>query len=163
VVPASCSSPPWRGFVLARTGRQVELFARQAPVTVNNFQRNLTGAGEALMADASQWWKDKIREASMRKRTAIAAAGYITAGNVPPFGFRWKEDNTHLTRRGHPLKTGLEPDLVTAPALLHMTEHIANGGTTRALKGWLEANHLYSGAEAPAFGHGVSAVSSLEW
>jgi hypothetical protein len=93
---------------------------------------------EALMADAAQWVRDKSREASVRSRTEWARQGNITPGNTPPFGFQWVEDATRLSRRNRPEKVGLVPDLVTGPILLHMTQHIASGGSIKSIKAWLE-------------------------
>jgi DNA invertase Pin-like site-specific DNA recombinase len=113
------------------------------------------GTIEALYADAAQAERDKTRERSMRVRTAIAAAGYITPGPVPPFGFRWIEDATQRTKRDRPRKVGLEPDPVTAPALLHITEHVARGGSIEDACRWLDEQHIPTRRGAPIW-HGVT-------
>ncbi|HEX9038169.1 MAG TPA: recombinase family protein [Ktedonobacterales bacterium] len=100
------------------------------------------GGITALLADAAQAERDKTRERSMRVRTDVAAAGFITPGSIPPFGFRWIEDTTEVTKRNHYRKIGLEPDPVTGPALLHITEHVANGGSMYEARRWLMDNQI---------------------
>jgi len=94
---------------------------------------------EGLIADAAQYWKDGIREASVRAKTAYAAAGNFIPGRTPPFGFNFVEDEKRKTKRGTPVKIGLVPNPETAEALLHMYEHIALGGSSNALRHWLVA------------------------
>src|SRR5260221_4419280 len=91
-------------------------------------------------AEAAQWVIDKNREASMRVKTAYAAAGNYIPGRTPPFGFQHVEDPTlPHTKRGLIRKVCIEPDPATSAALLHMYEHIAVGGSSGALRVWMEA------------------------
>lgn len=122
----------------------------EAGVRIHYVNTDLGGEGnpfrgtiEALYADAAQLERDKTRERSMRARTAHAQAGYLTAGKTPPFGFVWVEDPTlPLTKKGRIRKVGLAPDPVTAPALLHITQHVANGGSIAAAQKWLTAQQI---------------------
>jgi len=102
------------------------------------FSKTITTA----RAEAAQWWRDKIVEATVRNRTEWAKQGNITRSDIPPFGFQFVYDETRHTRRNHPLVIGYVPDPVTGPALLYMTQHVANGGAVSALPAWLEANNI---------------------
>jgi DNA invertase Pin-like site-specific DNA recombinase len=122
-----------------------EGYFRDAGVTVHYVQFELppgmpmADGVKGIIADAAQYWKDGIREASMRASTAYAAAGNFIPGRTPPFGFNFVEDEKRKTKRGTPVKIGLEPNPETADALLHMYEHIAVGGSSNALRHWLVA------------------------
>jgi DNA invertase Pin-like site-specific DNA recombinase len=94
---------------------------------------------EALKADAAQFQLDETRRLSIGTRVEWAKQGNIVIGNTPPFGFQPVEDETRRTKRNRPVVVRLDPDPVTGPVLLHMTEHVANGGAVGALKRWLEA------------------------
>ena len=101
-----------------------------------------SGTIKTARAEASQWQRDKIREASMRARTAYAEQGNIIRGNVPPFGFQFEFDPARRTKRNLPVVVGLVPDHVTGPALLYITEWVANGGSVGAVLDWLAAQGI---------------------
>lgn len=137
-------------------GEQKGLFVK-AGVTIHyvltDFGANnpFRGSMEAICADAAQWIRDKAREASVRTRTEWARQGNITRSNIPPFGFVFVEDATLLTRQNRPLVIGLAPDPVTGPALLHITQHVADGGSVYAAKMWLEAQGIPTVSGAPVW------------
>jgi site-specific DNA recombinase len=107
-------------------------------VSMDFDERNpFAGGMAALFADVAQYERDKIRERTMRGRTAIAARGDIISSPFAPFGFRWVESPTLVTSSGRPRKVALEPDPITGPALLHITAHVANGGSLNAAQRWL--------------------------
>lgn len=106
---------------------------------------------QGFIADAAQYWLKGVREASMRERTAYAKAGNFIPGNTPPFGWRFIEDPTKRTRRDKPVKIGLIPDPATAPALLHLYEHVAARGSVGALKRWLEEQGIPTPKDAPVW------------
>jgi DNA invertase Pin-like site-specific DNA recombinase len=90
-------------------------------------------------AEAAQWQRDKIKEASMRVRAANAERGDLVPSNKPPFGWQFVYDkNGRTNRRNQPMKVGLEPDPKTGKVLLHMYEHVAAGGSVGRLKLWIE-------------------------
>jgi hypothetical protein len=64
-----------------------------------------------------------------------------------------------------PQATGLIPQSIAASQKGIPCEMTIGGGVRLAKRRSYHAQeiHLFSGAEAPAFRHGVSAVSSLEW
>lgn len=112
-------------------------------------------------AEGAQWWRDKLVEASSRARVAHAAAGNFVTGWVAPFGWQWVTDPTRRTRMDRPLKIGLEPHPENGPILLHMYEHVANGGSVHALKDWLETQGVPPPTRAPIW-HTTSIRRILE-
>ncbi len=123
-------------------------------------------AVESFVADAAQWMKDKILEATMRQRVAYAQAGNILPGKTVPFGWQYVTDPTKLTKTGRPVKIGFIPDVVNGPALLHMYQHIAGGGSSGALKRWLEDHNFKTPQGAAVWNEGSIArilQNSTNW
>lgn len=132
-------------------------YFEQAGVTVHFAQLPLPedmpfrASVQGFVADAAQYWRNGIIEASVRVRTASAARGDLIPGNIPPFGWQFVEDETRLTRRGRPVKVGLAPNPATAPWLLHAYEHVAAGGSIGALKRELMAAGVPTPKGAPVW------------
>ena len=102
-------------------------------------------------AEAAHYQWEKIREASMRVRQASAERGDFIPSNIPPFGWRFVEDEKLQTRKDKPRKIGLEPDPEFAPILRHMYEILAAGGSAGSIKDYLEANHIPTPRGAPVW------------
>ena len=75
----------------------------------------------------------------MRVRRTDAEHGDYIPSNIPPFGWRFVEDEKLRTRKDKPRKIGLEPDPEFAPVLRHMYEILAAGRMAGSIKDYLKA------------------------
>jgi DNA invertase Pin-like site-specific DNA recombinase len=96
----------------------------------------------AARADAAKWWKDKLREASVRVRAAYAEQGHFIPGGTPPYGWQPIYHETLKNRNDTPVQIGLKPHPTQAAILLQMYEHLAAGGSVLGLAHLLDTQHV---------------------